>query len=149
MNCVLVNLFRLLFLSIFKSISLDEVLTRALNGASQNANEAFHSVLWTFAPKNRYTSGTIMDICVALAVIIFNEGYVALGPFFRQAFGEQNVFFLLCFTSLFDRLDWFLHLSWPRKTRSRSYRQRAQKSATETEAATTRYQSSSSSRRRN
>ncbi len=150
MSYVLVNFLRLSLILICNSVSLGEVLTRALNGASQNPNEAFHSVLWTFAPKNRYTSGTIMDICVSLAVIIFNEGYSALGSFFRQIFGEQNVFFLLYFfKSLFDRLDWLLHLSWSRETRSRSYSHGAQKSATKREAARTRYQASSSWRRRN
>ncbi|CAF1639046.1 unnamed protein product [Adineta ricciae] len=77
---------------VFEELCSREVLTRALNGASQNSNEAFHSVLWTFAPKNRYTSGTIMDACVSIAVVVFNEGYLSLGPFFRQLCGSVGVY---------------------------------------------------------
>lgn len=92
MSYALVNFLGLSLTLFFNFVSLGEVLVRALNGASQNSNEAFHSVLWTFAPKNRYTSGTIMDICVSVAVIVFNEGYSALASCFRQMFGERNVF---------------------------------------------------------
>ncbi len=127
---------------IFNSVCLGEVLTRALNGASQNANEAFHSVLWTLAPKNRYTSGTIMDACVSLAVIIFNEGYSALRSLFRQLCGEQKPFFSFLFKTLFHRIRRLLHFCWSRTTRSRSYSHRTQTDSTKREARTTRYQAS-------
>jgi hypothetical protein len=72
----------------FVSLSLGETLSRALNGASQNSNESFHSLLWTMAPKSRFTSGDIMDSCVCLAVIIFNDGFHGLARIIRNLCGE-------------------------------------------------------------
>ncbi|CAF3902416.1 unnamed protein product [Rotaria sordida] len=45
----------------FEDLASKETLQHVLNGSSQNANESFHSFLWSMAPKNRYCSGTIID----------------------------------------------------------------------------------------
>ncbi|CAF4577882.1 unnamed protein product [Rotaria sp. Silwood2] len=46
---------------VFEDLASKETLQHVLNGSSQNANESFHSFLWSMAPKNRYCSGTIID----------------------------------------------------------------------------------------
>ncbi|CAF3602511.1 unnamed protein product [Rotaria sp. Silwood1] len=47
--------------TVFEDLASKETLQHVLNGSSQNANESFHSLLWSMAPKNRYCSGTIID----------------------------------------------------------------------------------------
>ncbi|CAF1529718.1 unnamed protein product, partial [Didymodactylos carnosus] len=64
-----------------------DTLKRVLNGSSQNANESFHSILWSFAPKNRYSPGSIVDVCVALAVLVYNDGYQSIIPVVEQLTG--------------------------------------------------------------
>ncbi|CAM4908808.1 unnamed protein product [Rotaria socialis] len=40
-------------------------LARVVGGGSQNANEAFHSLLWTMVPKHRFCSSTILRTALA------------------------------------------------------------------------------------
>ncbi|CAF1373293.1 unnamed protein product [Rotaria sp. Silwood1] len=44
-----------------EDLASKETLQHVLNESNQNANESFHSFLWSMAPKNRYCSGTIID----------------------------------------------------------------------------------------
>ena len=53
-------------------------MIRLVNGGSQNTNESFHPMLWSLAPKNRYSTGTIVDFCAAMTVLFYNAGYQAI-----------------------------------------------------------------------
>ncbi|CAF4897852.1 unnamed protein product [Rotaria sp. Silwood1] len=44
-----------------EDLASKETLQHVLNESNQNANESFHSFLWSMAPKNRYCSGIIID----------------------------------------------------------------------------------------
>ncbi|CAF1614937.1 unnamed protein product, partial [Didymodactylos carnosus] len=59
----------------FDELCSRESLERVVEGGSQNANEAFHSLLWTMVPKHRYWSSTIIRIALGLSAMVFNDGY--------------------------------------------------------------------------
>jgi len=58
--------------------SSDELLTRCLGGFTQNSNESFNSLVWSFAPKSVSSGKAILDIAVNLAVLAFNDGFVGI-----------------------------------------------------------------------
>jgi hypothetical protein len=64
---------------VFDNLCSRESLTRVLDASSQNPNEGFHSIVWLMSPKHKSSSGTTFEIACHLAVIIFNDGYFALG----------------------------------------------------------------------
>ncbi|CAF4449951.1 unnamed protein product [Rotaria sp. Silwood2] len=86
---------------VFEDLASKETLQHVLNGSSQNANESFHSLLWSMAPKNRYCSGTIIDICLGLAVMIYNDGYLSIGEILHELLGEMGHFSYVAF----DRIN--------------------------------------------
>ncbi|CAF3403108.1 unnamed protein product, partial [Rotaria socialis] len=67
---------------------------------SQNANEAFHSLLWTTAPKQRFCSSTILRAALALSTIIYNDGYDSLEKLFADVFSSVGYFSAECFSRL-------------------------------------------------
>lgn len=74
-----------------------------INGGSQNANESFHAVLWSFAPKYRYATGVVIDLCAAIAVLSYNDGNQSIIPAIAEITGKNvyklnlkyNIVFLL------------------------------------------------------
>lgn len=66
-----------------------DTLQKVINGGSQNANESFHSVLWNLAPKNQYATGVIIDLCIAIAVLSYNEGHQSLLPVIAELTGKN------------------------------------------------------------
>jgi hypothetical protein len=64
---------------VFDSMCSKQSLMRVLNGGTQNANEAFHSLIWTMSPKHKASSEVTFNIAYCLAVLIFNDGYYKLG----------------------------------------------------------------------
>ncbi|CAF0711933.1 unnamed protein product [Adineta steineri] len=60
---------------------------RLINGGSQNANESFHVVLWNLTPKYRYATGIVIYLCVAMAVLCYNDGSQAIIPFITDITG--------------------------------------------------------------
>jgi len=67
-------------------------LARIIGGGSQNANEAFHSLLWTMVPKYRYCSSTILRIGLGLSTIIYNDGYGSLNKLFTSIFSSMGYY---------------------------------------------------------
>jgi hypothetical protein len=64
---------------VFDSICSKQSLTRVVNGSTQNANEGFHSLIWTMSPKHKASSEVTFNIACYLAVVIFNDGFYKLG----------------------------------------------------------------------
>ncbi|CAF1387609.1 unnamed protein product [Didymodactylos carnosus] len=104
-------------------------LARVVGGGSQNANEAYHSLLWTMVPKHRYCSSTTLRIGLGLSTIIYNEGYEVLNKIFKSIFLSVGYYFTECLR----RLD-VLRNSRTSKTKNK-HSQRAK--ATTTVAAST------------
>ncbi|UJR19120.1 hypothetical protein I4U23_022251 [Adineta vaga] len=72
---------------VFDELAHGDTLQKVINGGSQNANESFHSVLWNLAPKNQYATGVIIDLCIAIAVLSYNEGHQSLLPVIAELTG--------------------------------------------------------------
>jgi len=64
-------------------------LKKVINGGSQNANESFHAVLWNFAPKYRYATGIVIDLCAAMAVLSYNDGNQSIIPVITELTGKN------------------------------------------------------------
>ena len=85
---------------IFDKLCSRENLKRVVGGDSQNANEAFHSLLWTMVPKHRYWSSTILRIALGLSTIIYNGGYLSLNNLFTSIFDGMGKYTTECFGRL-------------------------------------------------
>ena len=82
---------------VFEELCSKTSLARVLGGGSQNANESFHSLLWTMVPKHRFCSSTILRIGLGLSTIIFNDGFESLSDIFSSLFGCVGYFSAKCF----------------------------------------------------
>ena len=60
---------------IFKDLSNLKLLKGCENLNSQNQNESFHHLLWSFLPKDQAQSPEAMQLGINLAVMVFNSGY--------------------------------------------------------------------------
>lgn len=60
--------------TVFARLSEPSLLKKCLGGKTQNANEAFNSVIWKFCPKTSGSGRKIVDISANEAIISFNEG---------------------------------------------------------------------------
>ncbi|CAF2920553.1 unnamed protein product [Rotaria sp. Silwood2] len=72
---------------VFDELAHPDTLKKVINGGSQNSNESFHAVLWSLAPKNRYTTGVVIDLCAAIAVLSYNEGDQSILPVIAELTG--------------------------------------------------------------
>jgi hypothetical protein len=59
---------------VYEKLSDTNLLERCMLGATQNANESLHSIIWTKCPKHRFVGKGVLDIAVFLAVCEFNGG---------------------------------------------------------------------------
>ena len=65
-------------LPLFKRLSEKKLLEKCTGGFTQNQNEAFNNLIWSFCPKAGYAGAATIETSVALAVCIFNNGYTAI-----------------------------------------------------------------------
>ncbi|XP_011252143.1 uncharacterized protein LOC105248831 [Camponotus floridanus] len=63
---------------IYKELSSDDLLSRCLDGYTQNTNESFNAVVWSIAPKSVSSGKTVLDIATDIAIILFNDGMSGL-----------------------------------------------------------------------
>ena len=59
---------------IFTRLSKDDLLTRCLNGMTQNQNEAANEIWWSKCPKTKFCGARRVCIAVSETVAIFNTG---------------------------------------------------------------------------
>ncbi|CAF1057607.1 unnamed protein product [Didymodactylos carnosus] len=85
---------------VFDELCSQTSLTRIVGDGSQNANEAYHSLLWTMVPKHRYCSSTTLRIGLGLSTIIYNEEYEALNKIFKSIFLSVGCYFTECLRRL-------------------------------------------------
>ncbi|CAF1959104.1 unnamed protein product [Rotaria magnacalcarata] len=102
---------------VFEELCSKTSLARVLGGGSQNANESFHSLLWTMVPKHRFCSSTVLRIGLGLSTILFNDGYESLNNVLYSLFGSVGFFSANCF-SRFDTKKNFLDKIKKRKGKS-------------------------------
>ena len=80
---------------IFLDLRADALLSRCLDGATQNPNEAFNQIIWQKCPKNIFVTKKILDIGVASAVINYNDGLRGFNRIFA-ALGIPPGSFMAC-----------------------------------------------------
>ncbi len=85
---------------VFEELCSHTSLARFVGGGSQNANEAYHSLLWTIVPKHRYCSSTTLRIGLRLSTIIYNDGYEALNKLFTSIFLSMGYYSTQCLRKL-------------------------------------------------
>ncbi|CAM2726333.1 unnamed protein product [Rotaria socialis] len=95
--------------SAFEELAHPDTLKRVRNGGSQNANESFHSILWSLAPKNRYSTGVMIDLCVAMAVSFYNDGYQSIIPVLAELTGNTGFFTRVGMKRLDERRIYYEH----------------------------------------
>ena len=85
---------------VFDELCSRDSLSRVIGGGSQNANECFHSLLWTMVPKHRYCSSITLRIALGLSTIVYNDGYESLKNLFSMFFPSVGYHSLRCFLKL-------------------------------------------------
>ena len=60
--------------SVFEELASDELLEKCKHGGTQNANEAFHHLIWARCPKTVFVGRKRIDIAVAQAKGVYNYG---------------------------------------------------------------------------
>ncbi|CAF4913332.1 unnamed protein product, partial [Rotaria socialis] len=95
--------------SAFEELAHPDTLKRVRNGGSQNANESFHSILWSLAPKNRYSTGVMIDLCAAMAVSFYNDGYQSIIPVLAELTGNTGFFTRVGMKRLDERRIYYEH----------------------------------------
>ena len=63
---------------IYARLGSRSLLEKCTGGYTQNANEALHSLIWRFCPKELFQGRVGVDIACALAVCSFNDGMSSL-----------------------------------------------------------------------
>ena len=59
---------------IFKDLSANELLEKCLHGQTENANEALNGMIWQCCPKTQFVCHQTLEMCVASAVLSYNDG---------------------------------------------------------------------------
>ena len=70
---------------IFKDLSSEALLSKCLDGLTQNNNESLNAFIWKKCPKNVYVSRNIIEIGVASAVLEFNNGTQGIKKVYENA----------------------------------------------------------------
>jgi len=68
----------------FVDLRADDLLSRCLDGATQNPNEAFNQIIWKKCPKSVFVTKKILEMGVASAVINYNDGLRGFQRVFTQ-----------------------------------------------------------------
>ena len=68
----------------FQDLSSDELLSRCLEGTTQNPNEAFNQLVWQRCPKQTFVSKNVLESGVYSSVLTYNDGFISLGNVFRK-----------------------------------------------------------------
>ena len=63
---------------IFMDLADPKLLERCMMGATQNRNEALHHILWSLSSKAEFHSTATIELSVALAVSLWNNGASSL-----------------------------------------------------------------------
>ena len=59
---------------IYVRLTEKSLLQKCLVGATQNAHESFHGIVWQHCPKEWYIGKEVVDFFTNIAVILFNHG---------------------------------------------------------------------------
>ena len=75
---------------LYNRLSDEKLLSRCARGATQNANESLHALVWRYCPKTVFVTRPRLELAVAHAVAEFNMG--TLGALFlRKRHSGDNI----------------------------------------------------------
>ena len=61
-----------------------ELLSRCLEGTTQNPNEAFNQIVWQKCPKKTFVSKKVLEIGVFSSIMNYNDGLLSFADFFEK-----------------------------------------------------------------
>ena len=59
---------------VFETLAAESLLDKCTHGEAQNTNESFHHLIWEGSPKTTFCGRARIELAVADATIVFNEG---------------------------------------------------------------------------
>lgn len=74
-------------LPIYRRLTEKKLLTRCLQGKTQNAAESLNSKIWLLCPKTKFVSKTVVETATAIAVLWYNCGHGS----FEQVLQELGI----------------------------------------------------------
>ncbi|KAG0425613.1 hypothetical protein HPB47_027245 [Ixodes persulcatus] len=74
-------------LPIYKRLTEEKLLSRCVQGKTQNAAESLNSKIWMLCPKTRFASCTVVEMATAIATLWFNKGHIG----FEQVLQELGI----------------------------------------------------------
>eukprot|EP00794_Sanderia_malayensis_P014632 gene14632-16150_t len=77
---------------IFRDLNRNELLSKCLDGLTQNVNEAFNQIVWKKCPK-AYVGRNTLEMGVCSAVLSFNDGPTGINRVFKLLRFSENVQF--------------------------------------------------------
>ena len=63
-----------LMVPVYRDLADNQLLLKCEKGATQNRNECFNKLVWSYLPKTEFAGACVVNIAVYLAVIHFNHG---------------------------------------------------------------------------
>ena len=60
---------------VYEKMCSEEALSKVVDGGTTNANESYHSYIWSLCPKTQFHSGRYVQDAASLAAILYNDGY--------------------------------------------------------------------------
>lgn len=60
---------------VFDKMCSEDVLSKVVDGGTTNANESYHSYIWSLCSKTQFHSGHYVQDAASLAAILYNDGY--------------------------------------------------------------------------
>ena len=86
---------------VYRDLADNHLLLKCEKGATQNRNECFNKLVWSYLPKTEFAGACVVNIAVYLAVIHFNHG---IGTF-EHILCEMNCPVGDCTRPAFSNLD--------------------------------------------
>ena len=68
---------------VYDRMSEDDLLSRCLEGKTQNANESLHSLLWSRCPKHIFANRRHLETALSIGIVEFNQGSAATQKFLQ------------------------------------------------------------------
>jgi len=60
--------------TVFVELSKQTLLERCVGAYSQNPNESFNNIIWSYCPKSKFCGRRVVEIGTNMAVLGFNDG---------------------------------------------------------------------------
>ena len=90
-------------LPIFQRLSNEDLLERCKDGYTQNANESFHSTVWSYVPKSKYRGPVMVLAGTRIAAAQFNHGSKVFAQLLQEMKTPPGKFSIAAFKNLDEK----------------------------------------------